>query len=420
MSNRRPPGIIKQSGDVMPKKILIICLFIVTANFLTACWSQKELTDIAFVVALGIDKNEKGDIVATLQVVNPKNVAGSSRYSGGQGPPVTIYTGYGRTILEATREAIDHISRILYYSHTNLVVISEDLAKEGVIELFDALERIIQIRITAKLVIARQTTAEEFLQILAPIDQIPATKIIKILDYSERFWGRSINTNVGNFIDEAYLAGADPVVTGFIIEGDREKGKTEEGLKQAKVAAQILTDAIGIFKDGKLVGWAEEDSARGILWVRGKVRNSAIAFDWKEHKKAFSYRVMRTKSKVEPQLKNGKPSFHIHIDTEGNLAEVHVPIDLSDPDLINELEKSIEKKIKQEVLAAVQLSKEKKSDFLMLGNKLRVHYPKYWTKHLKEWRESILPDLDVSVSVHSYIRRTESRIKPYYYEMKEN
>lgn len=43
---------------------------------LTSCWSKKELTDLAFVSAMGIDKTKDGRYELTFQIINPGNVAG--------------------------------------------------------------------------------------------------------------------------------------------------------------------------------------------------------------------------------------------------------------------------------------------------------------------------------------------------------
>lgn len=46
---------------------------------LSGCWSNNELTDLAFVMAVGFDKGEDGKLVGTFQIVNPGNVAGEWR-----------------------------------------------------------------------------------------------------------------------------------------------------------------------------------------------------------------------------------------------------------------------------------------------------------------------------------------------------
>ena len=79
--------------------------------FLTSCWSKKELTDLAIVSAMGIDKTKDGRYHITLQIINPGNVAGIQGGGGTQSPPITIYSASGDNIVEASRRASGRISR---------------------------------------------------------------------------------------------------------------------------------------------------------------------------------------------------------------------------------------------------------------------------------------------------------------------
>ena len=54
--------------------LLIISLLII--SLLTGCWNKRELTDIAIVAAIGIDKNPDGGLIGSFQNINPNNVAG--------------------------------------------------------------------------------------------------------------------------------------------------------------------------------------------------------------------------------------------------------------------------------------------------------------------------------------------------------
>ncbi|WHY81089.1 hypothetical protein QNH23_14455 [Siminovitchia fortis] len=175
----------------MRRKIWFSLFLSIHMFILSGCWSNNELTDLAFVMAVGFDKGEDGKLVGTFQIVNPGNVAGGVEGgSMGQGPAVTVYKATGKNIYEVTRQASSKLSRILYYSHANLVVIEDKLAKEeGLYRVLDALDRDIQFRNTAKVVIAHETKAEDILKITTPIDKIPANKIMKALDFSEKLWG---------------------------------------------------------------------------------------------------------------------------------------------------------------------------------------------------------------------------------------
>lgn len=403
----------------MKKKLQLIALLLLILPTLTGCWGQRELTDIAFLTAIGIDREEDGRFRMTVQAINPKNVTSGEQTDGLLGPTVAVYEGFGNTLLEASREVSQHLSRQLNFAHTNLVVVGEETAREGIIDIFDALGRSPYFRTTANIVIARDTTASELLQILTPIDQIPSEKIIKTMEFSEQSWGEIMFTTVRQVVDDIYYRGQQPVITGFIIEGDKRMGKSEEGIKTSKPKAPLSANGIGIFKGDRLIDWVTGEKARGVTWLRNKLQKSIINFDYGDRKEALAYRLLRTSRDISIRVEDETPVFEIDIDSEGNLGETYVPIDLSNPKVIGELEKLVSQEIEKEISETIAYAQKHKTDVFGFGEVLRVQNPKYWKKVEKNWNDVHFQDIDFSVKAHTYIRRTDIRIRPFYYELKK-
>jgi spore germination protein KC len=76
------------------------------------------------------------------------------------------------------------------------------------------------------------------------------------------------------------------------------------------------------------------------------------------------------------------------------------------------LEQEKEKAIKRDVEAALRRSKELKSDFLGLGDRLYREYPDVWEKVKDNWRDAWLPHVAVDVKVTSEITRTGLILDP--------
>ncbi|MCM2533070.1 hypothetical protein NDK43_12555 [Neobacillus pocheonensis] len=165
----------------MKKCISIFLLIVLILPTLSACWNQKELTDLAFVMAMGIDKGKTKKFDVSFQIVNPGNVSSGQQSGGGQGLPIAIFKSSGNTLTEAARNATKKVSRQLYYAHTNLLVISEEIAKTQMLNVFDALERDPVFRTTTYIVISRNTSADVVVSSLSLLDKLPANKITKEL-----------------------------------------------------------------------------------------------------------------------------------------------------------------------------------------------------------------------------------------------
>ncbi|WHY00227.1 Ger(x)C family spore germination protein [Neobacillus sp. DY30] len=397
------------------KQLWFFLVFIVSIFLLSGCWSKKELTDLAIVAALGIDKNEEGRYVGTMQIINPGNVASGLQGGGGnQGPPVSVVTGTGNTIAELSRNTSRKLSRRLYYAHTNLVVISEDLAKkESISNILDPLERDAQFRNTAILVIAQEKKASDIVKVLTAIDKIPSNKVIKTLKITEKTWGENIAVNVQEAIETLVSPGKELVVSGFRLNGDVTKGTKTENTQQTEPSSALYAGSLAIFKNGKLTAWIDGEAARGSLFLLDKLKASAIAVKWKGKEEAILYELIRQKTKVSAKMEKGTPRVTIEVHAEGNLGEVRVQTDTKNPDVLLNIEKAIEKEIKKEINLAVKQAQEYKADIFGFGDALHRTNPKDWKKMKANWNDVYFPEVKTEIVVDAFVRRTGLRNNPH-------
>jgi len=398
----------------MKRAVAAVFPLVVCVGLLSGCWSKKELTDLAFIIAVGLDKTEDGRYLVSFQVINPGNVAGATQRGGGAaGVPVSIYTSTGDSLLEASKKASEKVSRFLYYGHTNLVVVGEGLAREGLDGVFDAMERSNQFRTTARLVIAHGHSAKDILTVLTPVDKISANQIIKTLEFSEKSWGQTINADVWWAIRGLASPGRNPVVTGVMIEGDPEKGRRQENVQSSVPEARVKLDGIALFKQRRLIRWVNGPTARGVLWVLDRVHQTNLTVPWQGKKEAIGYRTVRGKTDVEAKVKDGRPSISVHIQAEGDVSEARVPVNLDDAGVLFQLEKEIERNVEQEVKQAIETAQREKTDVFGFGDAVHRVAPRLWKKIGNEWHDRYFPELDVTVTADIYIRRTGVRNKPY-------
>lgn len=105
---------------------LILCLF------LTSCYDSLEIDDLAYVVALGIDKGEAKEYKITFQYAVPINI---SPEGGGEGNPLSSLSFETDSLLSAVSYADSKLAKITDLSHLNLIVFSEEVAKNGILPL---------------------------------------------------------------------------------------------------------------------------------------------------------------------------------------------------------------------------------------------------------------------------------------------
>jgi spore germination protein KC len=400
----------------MKHKLIFLIVWVTMTVLLSGCWSKKELTDLAIVAALGVDKTEDGKYAITLQIINPGNVAGGMRGGGGgtQSPPVTIYSATGNNLVEASRRASSKISRRLYYAHTNLVVVGENLAREeGVATLIDAVDRDHEFRITTTMVIANQSSAEDLVKTLTPVDKIPANKVLKTLEFSQKIWGETIKTSIQDVMKGLQSPDEATVVSGFRLVGNPKHASQLENIQESEPESTLEASGIGIIKEGKLVDWYYGKAARGTVWIRDEIQGTDINIDWEGKKEAIAYQTVRQKTTVSAKVKNGKPHISIHTRAEGSIGEMNVPVDITDVKVISKMEEELEKEVKKEIKNAIEQAQTNKADIFGFGEAIRRSSPGEWKKLKPMWNEVYFPELKVDIKVEAYVRRAGLRNKSF-------
>ena len=403
----------------MKKSLIIVTIMLMLLPLLSACWNQKELTDLAFVMAMGIDKGKDKKFKVSFQLVNPGNVTtGQNGGGGGQGLPIAVYRSTGDTITEAARKATKKVSRRLYYAHTNIVVVSEEIAKKELLYIIDALDRDPEFRTTTEMVVARGCTAEEIVTTITILDRLPVNKITKQIKASEAMLGENASVNIDEFLTGLISKGKQPFLNGYRLVGIKSKARKKENLEKTTTDAFLSSDGLAIFHGGKLRGWVNHDKARGMIWILDKLKSTDINIAWKKQKKALVVAPIRSKTKVSIQFINQKPQINIKVDSEGWVSEANTDIDLTSPKIIGQIDTLVEKEISRQILDSVKAAQKLKSDIFGFGEKVHIANPNLWKKLEGNWDEEFAA-LKVNVTADFYVRREGIRTKSFWSSMDE-
>ncbi|WAA12709.1 Ger(x)C family spore germination protein [Fervidibacillus halotolerans] len=385
-------------------KISILFLLVITV--LTGCWSRRELNDLAIVVAIGIDQAENGQYLVSAQVVNPAEIASQSGSGAGtiNYSPITTYQAKADTIVEALRKITTVSPRKIYVSHIRMLVIGEEVAKNGIANVLDFFSRDHEFRTDFFITVTKDTTAEKVLSVYTELEKIPANKLFNSLEMSERYWAPTRGVFLDELLSDLILEGKEPVLTAITITGDYETGEEETNVQEIIQDAQLKYENIGVFKKDKLVGWLNTEESKGFNYITGTVNNTVGHMSCPDGGK-FSKEQIVAKSKITPKIVNGKPEIFVHIWTESNIAEVNCQIDLSKMETIKQLEKLASGEIEKHAnLAIEKAQKEFQSDIFGFGDLIYRKNPKTWKKLKDHWDEAFSA-MPVHVKVDVHIRR---------------
>lgn len=137
-----------------------------------------------------------------------------------------------------------------------------------------------------------------------------------------------------------------------------------------------------------MAGWP---SCSGALWVQNEINETSINVDSNEVKDSIAVNINYSKTKIKIELRNKVPVIHVNVVEEGTLSEAQSYIELSDREVIVQLEQQVALKTKQEITQALQAAQTMKCDIFNFGNELKRTNPKAWETVKDDW-ESVFAE----------------------------
>jgi len=397
----------------MKLKRLLFILIILSTIFLTGCWSSREINTLAITACIGIDKTENGYLV-TEQVLNPRAIATKVTAES----PVVIYTAEGDDLAEIVRRFTTQSSRIFYNADLRMVVFGEDVAKDGIQNILDYFLRNYEYRTDFYFVIAKNSTANEVLGTLTPIELVPGFSMYISLKMSEEKWAAMKSIRIIELVNSIIADGDNPVLTGIEISQDEISPKSTDILKQSGKYKKLKYTGLGAFNKDKLVGWLDEDESKGYNYITDNVKNTIEYADY-DSKVKITYEVLNAKSRTKVYFLENKPAIEVKIKTKCNIEIVEGEFDVSAEENKQVLNELLARKVKLLCEKALnKAQKELKTDIFGFGEAIHRKYPKTWEKLKDDWNDKFT-DLPVNITVEAETNQLGQITKPLFMKEKE-
>jgi spore germination protein KC len=292
------------------------------------------------------------------------------------------------------------------------MVISEDLAKAGLDDIFDVIERDSHFRVLFPVLIAKgHHSAKNVLEVTTALEAIPSAKIVEALRTTENHWGVYKLTRADEVIKG--LKEGSFAITGIQMVGNSNKGNVLENVEKITPSTSIYIKGTALFKNRKLKKWLDQNTSRGVTWVMDELKGTVINLDCGMKKDAIAVEVNRSKTSTEVKIQNQKPVIYLTVHSEGEVLENNCSLDLGKSRNLDQLDEKLEAKIKKEVLQAIKTAQKEKSDIFGFSDDVNIADKKLWKKIETTWENNIFPKTEVRVQVQAILRRTGMTTKSY-------
>ncbi|WP_419887935.1 Ger(x)C family spore germination protein [Neobacillus niacini] len=396
-------------------KVLAI---LVLVSFLTGCWDRKELEQMSYAIAIGLDFAEGTDLKkrqavdVTFQFSNPKlNIKGATGQEDKSDRNIITLTA--PDFITAKNTANSFVTRQISFSHAKTIVVSEELAKsEMFLRFISTALKEREVRRETNIIVS-EGKASEFIKHNKPEMDIRPHKYYQFIIDRSVETGLVPEASINRFFAitdgdaDLFLA-----ITGSISEKKGEKGFHEEDQyiagnvpKNGGNPVQLIGSAV--FKEGKMIAklTGEETRASLLLDNTSKVEDMFVSFtDPLDKKYKVAVRVKKkTATDVKIKKRKGPPKIDVTVPIEIELLSVPSMVDYAG-DTKNQriLKNWIAKEIKKNMVPLIEKTqKEFKSEPFYWSLYVRPLFSS--TKEYEEWdwsnKNYPFAQIDVSVQV---------------------
>ena len=431
------------------KIIEVLGTLILILSF-SGCYDANEPNDYAYVVAIGVDKaKEKNEYEISVQFAKPSQISGGASEQGGTGgETLGLVTVEAPTIYSGINVANNIVSKRFQLSHTKIIVISEEIAKDGMNDIIDTIVRSSDLRPNMYIAVAKGG-AKEYLASVKPEMEINPVKYYQLIFENDaaEFVPKSVSQKIYFYINSKERDVILPLVSKSNEEpkeksdnkGQEKNGSNDEQennidlpktdaetnyegfeyMMKEYIAGNIVankknkSEAMGmaVFDEDKMVGELHDIETELYNIVNGTFKTNYNTF--------YNYKnpdvpiVMQTRQYKPPKItvktENNSPKISIDISMEGSL--ISVSGDTLVEEDIYDYEEEIEKYIEEALGKFLnKTSKELGTDIFGFGVHAKKNFYDYKKFMDYNWDEAY-KRAEFKIDADFTIRRTGLVIK---------
>ncbi|WP_088040566.1 Ger(x)C family spore germination protein [Bacillus sp. EAC] len=315
-----------------------LILLIAPILLLTGCWDLKQLSQITYVSALGVDY-VNNEFVIYVQVLDFATIGKSEQASSGaEGPNIWIGKGKGTTFAMAWNDLYNSTQQRTIFGQISSIVFKESaLGKKHVKESLDTFERFVDARLTPWI----YTTKEPIDKIFAVEPMLPNSPIMTLLHLPNGNYEQHSLISPMKLVEFASLINepSASIIIPTLGLNDQLWKKDDKNMPMMNVNGAFL------FYKAKKPQWLSKDDLKGLRWVDRNTERTPLSLNKKNPKiKALlpiEDPIIKIHSKVN---KSGVPKFNMNIKVHATVTQLNAKV--SNKVLQNEAEKEIKKEIR--------------------------------------------------------------------------
>lgn len=411
---------------MMLKRILCIMLAAMLMISATGCIDSSETDDNVYAVAVGIDRGSYNNVVVTIQYPTYKNSNTSGSTNSQNLGGANVHSIEAPDVLEGINILNMAISRRISLKQTKLLVISEQIARQGVAKYIASFSRYREPRRSMSVIVTKGNAMDFIKENKANIGT-SVTKSIELMQMQSKTTGFFPDVKFYDFYNSIFDSYGQGVATyagvnnfsKLLLNGDNSTSVTiinpnysPGSLPRVGVTKREFVGT-AVFNGDKMVGSLNPWETRYLLMLTGEFDRGIFAiYDKLSPKDVISFELkLARKPKIKGRFENKKPVIDIDLYLEGDISGIESRINYASVYLINNLNSQIQNYLQEGIMKIiVKTQKDFKSDIFQFGSRFAGYFSTIqeweaynWLNHYK--------DAKINLNVKVDMRRTGIRTK---------
>lgn len=341
---------------------------------------------------------ESFEIIRTLGVDYEDGMYTVTAASGSaSGSDVTVLTARSVTVARAMQKMQNYSTKkYIFFGHTANYLVGEAAAEHDLSACLEYVERGFDMRLDTNLFIVRGGTAEAAIAGASEKGE-GVTEHLLALEKDVQILSENRIVDCGEAAEELAADGCTVITAVSLWENENVPvGENKKGV-------QVVGSAV--IKDGRLAGYADVDTARGITLLTDRfVSDAAELPDGNGSYMA----VELTDGRTEYSARFGDGGIEkiiIRAKLRGSISEMESPVDIYDERVLTEVERVLAKRELERIVNVIELSRRLDADFLELERELEMKHPLRLPAALKS---DALPlaEHEIEVAVEVEVKRS--------------
>ena len=241
----------------MKKYISLSIILILSLFTLTGCYDAKSIETYSYVVGIALDKSDIENLKLTVQLAETESSDSSSSSQSTKSNLISVDCNSISTGLSIIN---NYLNRKINLSHSNVMVFSEELAKEGIQEYINTFANNIEIRPTCNIIVSK-TEAFKFLETAANSTEQFSARYYEYILNSTDYTGYTTRTPLSSFYSKIKDDTGNPIA-----------------IYSETINNNIQNTGIAAFKDDIMVAKFSTLDTIFFLMMTNDLENATISF----------------------------------------------------------------------------------------------------------------------------------------------